>query len=340
MRDNRIDILRFIGLAMIIFAHTNPPALLFQIRNFDVPLMILVSGMSFSLSYKPVESFQYYVWKRFKRLVFPVWLFLTIYFLGLYAIFPNDSQLQAYKILTSFLLIDGIGYVWIIRVFLLVALVSPFISYFSKNIKLDLNYFLILFFAFALYEVLLYLSFPYIQKGVGRALSLIAYYIVPYSLVFAMGLRMPSLEPRKLYSLAFISFFIFMVMGTILFLKYGRVIVTQQLKYPPSLYYFSYAIFVSTLLWLCSSHMESLINKLFLKKLVLFIAQNSIWIYLWHIPLIKFISATFMTKYLLVFGFSTLITLCQVWFVTNVLLKNLGAIKSKQTLKYCLQVDV
>ncbi len=47
MRDTRIDFLRFVGLIMIIFAHVNPPAVLFQLRNFDVPLMVLISGVSF-----------------------------------------------------------------------------------------------------------------------------------------------------------------------------------------------------------------------------------------------------------------------------------------------------
>ncbi|SFK21637.1 hypothetical protein SAMN04488079_106193 [Methylophaga sulfidovorans] len=47
MRDHRIDLLRFIGLSMIIFAHVGPPSILFQLRNFDVPLMVLISGMSY-----------------------------------------------------------------------------------------------------------------------------------------------------------------------------------------------------------------------------------------------------------------------------------------------------
>ena len=57
MRDNRIDILRTTGLAMIILAHVYPPPLLFHLRNFDVPLMVLLSGMSFVLSYNAAEPF-------------------------------------------------------------------------------------------------------------------------------------------------------------------------------------------------------------------------------------------------------------------------------------------
>ena len=64
MRDKRIDLLRFIGLSMIILAHVTPPDVIMQIRNFDVPLMVIISGISFAISFKNSEKFTIYVWKR------------------------------------------------------------------------------------------------------------------------------------------------------------------------------------------------------------------------------------------------------------------------------------
>lgn len=52
IRDDTVDVLRFIGLAMIILAHVDSPSVLFQLRNFDVPLIVLISSMLFGLSYK------------------------------------------------------------------------------------------------------------------------------------------------------------------------------------------------------------------------------------------------------------------------------------------------
>jgi fucose 4-O-acetylase-like acetyltransferase len=49
-RDNKFDVLRIIGLLCIILAHTNPSGILFQLRNFDVPLMVMVSGAVFGYS--------------------------------------------------------------------------------------------------------------------------------------------------------------------------------------------------------------------------------------------------------------------------------------------------
>lgn len=48
LRDPAVDLLRFIGISMIFLAHIGPPAALFQLRSFDVPLMIFVSGLSYS----------------------------------------------------------------------------------------------------------------------------------------------------------------------------------------------------------------------------------------------------------------------------------------------------
>lgn len=47
-RDLSIDLMRAIGLLCVILAHVNPPATLMQIRCFDVPLMLFVSGLVFS----------------------------------------------------------------------------------------------------------------------------------------------------------------------------------------------------------------------------------------------------------------------------------------------------
>jgi fucose 4-O-acetylase-like acetyltransferase len=49
-RDIRFDILKVIGLFCIILAHVSPPSLIFQLRNFDVPLMVMISGSVFYLS--------------------------------------------------------------------------------------------------------------------------------------------------------------------------------------------------------------------------------------------------------------------------------------------------
>ena len=335
MRDDRIDILRFIGLSMIILAHVDPPELLFQLRNFDVPLMILVSAMSFSLSFKMNEPYPSYVWKRIKRLVFPVWLFLTLYFAALFAINPTSDDLNFTTILTSYGLLEGIGYVWVIRVFLLVALISPLLYAWHKNTQENSKYFATLALGFLAYELLRYVSLPYIQPGAGELISSVILYLIPYGILFAIGLRMTQINTKQLYALAFISLATLIFAGLGLFLLNGKIVPTQSLKYPPSIYYFSYALFISSLLWIHSQSIDHVIEKLKIKNFVLFTARNSIWIYLWHIPLVKTLHSHFILKYLIAFSVAVLITYVQVSLVSR-LSSRIQSTKLKSNIKMLL----
>ena len=117
-----IDILKAIGVLCIILAHVNPPGVIFQIRNFDVVLMILLSAYLGLITYKKDNYFKYII-KRFIRLVIPTWIFLFLFFLLsiIFNIIPVDKK----TIIESIAFGSGIGYVWIIRIYLIVALLIP-----------------------------------------------------------------------------------------------------------------------------------------------------------------------------------------------------------------------
>lgn len=319
LRDNRIDIVRFIGLAMIVLAHANPPSLLFQLRNFDVPLMVLVSGISFGLSYKINQGYLSYLWRRIKRLVFPVWLFLIGYFTYLFVTNPESSNLTFRSIFLSFTLISGIGFVWIIRVFLLVATVSPLLYKYHQKIESNVKYLVSLFIALVAYEFFRYLTIPYIQSGLGKVIQLVSHYIIPFSILFALGLRLTFLSSNSLKLLSCINLFIFAVIGLFLFHFYGRAIPAQELKYPPSLYYFSYAIFITISVWQLAPSIEKSLIRIKLLSFVLFAGRNSIWVYLWHIPFTQNIQYQYFYKYPLVLIVSVALTCIQVYVVKNIL---------------------
>ncbi|MEG2251361.1 MAG: acyltransferase family protein [Bacilli bacterium] len=147
IRDIKIDFIRFIGISLIILAHVSPPNWLFQFRNFDVPLMVVLSGYLYSMKSKKSNQLNLqYIIKRFKRLVIPVWIFLTILFLGILVYQPRILTLKL--LITSFGLYSGIGYVWIIRVYLIIALFGESVSNFI-NKKIFIYLFIYLF-----YEIL------------------------------------------------------------------------------------------------------------------------------------------------------------------------------------------
>ncbi|MEE9346100.1 MAG: acyltransferase [Methylococcales bacterium] len=336
MRNQQIDLLRFIGLAMIILAHVEPPNIIFQLRNFDVPLMVLVSGMSFGLAFKR-ESYLQYVWKRIKRLIFPVWIFLTVYFFILFVFKSSLEDLSYHTIFDSYFFIDGIGYVWIIRVFILVALVAPFIDSFDEKTPSNKRYFLNLLLVLLIYEGCRYYSMPYITDGYGEYLSLVGFYLIPYSLLFAFGLRFRRIDAKEIYRL--LIFFIVCFLGLMILLWYqtGNFVQTQDYKYPPSIYYLSYALVVFSIIWVFSGKICKTIEKSkIINTIISFIAQNSIWIYLWHIPLLKLVNADFAVKYCVVLFVSTCIVVFQVWLVNSVLVRITSSTKVKKNLKILL----
>lgn len=344
MRDYKIDLLRFIGLSMIILAHVGPPPLLQQLRNFDVPLMVLVSAMSFGLAFNANESYVQYVWKRVKRLVFPVWIFLTGYFIALLLFNSDSPDLGKRKIFESYALLGGIGYVWIIRVFVIVALLAPFLYRWYKGNKSDTTLLLVILIGFAAYELLLYFARPYIYGGRKEIVAGVVLYAIPYSLLFLLGLRMPQASQRQNVVLAAAAGVCFCAAAALLWAQTGEPVPTQAFKYPPSVYYLSYAVMISALLWIFSDSLWAGIARVgSLRQLILFMAQNSIWIYLWHIPFVETINAhpelievNFALKYVVVFSLATLVAAAQVLLVRNVLVPRVGSDRTKKNLRLIL----
>ena len=293
LRDARIDFLRFIGLSMIILAHVNPPLWLFQLRNFDVPLMAFVSGLAADLTSADAAPGLGYFWKRIKRLVFPVWIFLTLYFLVVWSFHLNVEQLHPRLVLESYLLLDGIGYVWVVRVFLVIALATPALLGLSRRTPSNIT-FLSLFAAVAVvYELLLYLAAPYIGHFPFNVPSEMVFYGIGFSLAFVLGARFPRLGRGQAIGSILFAGVVFFALLFYHRARAGHFVQTQSFKYPPSAYYLSYALLASMIAYYAIVPVELRLRKQFPKVLsvVLFIARNTIWIYLLHIPVIKFFEA-------------------------------------------------
>ena len=138
-RDINIDYLRIVGLFCIILAHVHPPGLIFNLRTFDVPFMVVISGLLYRVTSKKQESIFHYIYKRAVRLIAPVYIFLTIYFLMLFFVTKfniinfNEFKISKKLLLGSYGMVSGIGYVWIIRIYFMIALLAkPSVKIFEK----------------------------------------------------------------------------------------------------------------------------------------------------------------------------------------------------------------
>nr|WP_256534255.1 acyltransferase [Lewinella sp. JB7] len=331
--------LRYVGLVMIVAAHLTPPALLFQLRNFDVPLMVLVSGASYRLAYRPGIDYPRYVWKRFKRLVFPVWLFLIFYFAALAVLAPGNDNLRAQMIAESFMLFEGIGYVWIIRVFLLMALVAPLLYRIHQSVDSDTRFVLLFLCGLFLYQGFNFLSVEQWLGTPGKVVvESVLYYLIPYALVYALGIRLAQLSPRHLRAL-FAGFLLsFIGLAVVLWVGEGDFVPTQDYKYPVTYYYLSYALMVSLGLWLKGQQLWDILPGR-VRTYVLFTSRNSIWIYLWHIPLVKLsqqVDLPFVVEYPLTIAVATLIAYVQVILVGRVLVPGIGSDRCRKNLRMIL----
>lgn len=285
-RFPRYDILRFFGLMLIILAHCEPPAWLSQLRNFDVPLLIVVSAMTYGRLYRdrlpnPLEFLK----KRLIRLIVPAWLFLSLFFLivaGYGAATATPFPYSSMQIITSYAFYSGIGYVWILKVFVIIALLTPPMLYLRTLIRNDTLYFSVLIAAYAAYELVVFLAGALITHEklleVVENTILIA---VPYALLYAYGLKIEGMSRRALFGVSIGAFTLCALYAFYIFTVSGTVQETQIHKYPPQIYYLSFSLGALTLAYMASGVKG--IEALGMNRFVAWASQNSLWIYLWHI---------------------------------------------------------
>ena len=112
-----IDYLKIIGLFLAILAHVSPPLFINQLRSCDVPLLVIVSGYLASCTYSGggnQRGIKEYLWKRFKRLAIPAWIFCCI-FLPIRIVFYNvptfDELIKEFTFQRDS---DMLGFMWVI----------------------------------------------------------------------------------------------------------------------------------------------------------------------------------------------------------------------------------
>lgn len=319
-RKVSIDVLKCIGMLLIILAHCGAPTLLDQIRNFDVVLLVILSGTVAVKSYERSENCFKYIIKRAIRLLVPTYLFLTFLFIVekiidiFNPVFPMESKL----ITTSYTLTSGIGYVWIIRIYLLCAIAVPILTNIKKYKKT------VIAISFIIYEILFY--------TIGNAnviLQQIVYYLIPFGLLCVyIGMRLNDWDNKKILKVIVICLLIFIVLLTVFYIVKKQIPKISDYKYPPRLYYLSYGIGISLLLYYLFERKNIFdIKEKLDNKLILFIGRHTMWIYLWQVfylntfAFVKF-QVTWYVKFIYLVVLSVLTTYIQSKIVEKLNIKN------------------
>lgn len=284
IRDNSIDILRSIALTGMIISHCNPHWTIMQLREFDVPLIVFLSGVSYMLSAQKYGNVEYlpYCWKRFKRLVLPTWAFLLVYYAVLYTGTSITGNLNVNwdEIFHNFTLTTG-WYVWIIRVFLIIAFVAPFLYKLTTRFTNQ---------QFWLFFIVILVAYEFVAKLSDNNVYYYLTMCIPYMMLFSYGVVSKRMTKRNLLLVACFSIVVFGLTAIYYYATTGTFQPTQICKYPPQIYYTSYAIAVTTALWIYRKNIERCCDALGLSNILSFIGSHTLWIYFWHIIILLVIS--------------------------------------------------
>lgn len=281
-RNNKIDWLRTIGTLLILLAHASPPEIIKNIRCFDVSLLLLLSGMSYELSRKKA-SFGTYVLERTKKLLLPMYIVMTLIFIGTYALSFLARTEPMYSLrdylYTLLLTNEGIGYVWIVKVYLVSSLCAPYLSKeITKfnNITFSLIYVIALVFYRVCYQF--YSVFIYdLSDTLGRIF--IEEYILgcfAYLIVVAIGIKLIK-QPSSWKWIMTISLLGFAVTQIIISIG-GGTFEPNVYKFPPTAYYIFYSLFMSLIIYMVVPNKKI--------QIIEWVSKHSYDIYVLHIPVI------------------------------------------------------
>ncbi|WP_373425164.1 acyltransferase family protein [Paracholeplasma manati] len=269
MRNNKIDIIRAGGTILVILAHVFPPDLIQNIRSFDVIALVFISGLSFK-SNEQIKYFKY-ISHRIKKLVIPTYLVITSIFLFTFIaslIFSINNPFTTEDIIKSYFFIEGIGYIWIVKIYLILALVSTTITSINKKIRND--------YLFVSYIVTIFFIFFSLSKSLVGLNSLILneYIIIsiPYVLIYWIGIRIRE-SGTTLKIMTLLSTVV--VFSVVIYSINNSILLPMNDKYPPGFIYVTYGIFISLLLYILIPNKEI--------RIVKWISMNSFIIYLMHI---------------------------------------------------------
>lgn len=279
-RKRYLDIMKFIGVCCLFFAHVQGPYILEEIRGFDVPMMVIISGVLAVPSIKKAPSAKDYIIKRIKRLVIPAWIFLSIFYMAMFVV---GQKAQMSDIVKSFLFQRDCGLaggVWIIWVYLVCAVIGPGLY----KVILKKWFIPILIIALLLNEWSLCLAPSLIEI---RVLYYSVFTVIPYGAMFSLGMYLPKLNQKTKWILSSFVLLFHIIAGIWIFIQNGNYITISQYKYPARLYYLSYGFSITIILIEIMTCIESKIPNF---RVIRFVSENSLWIYLWQIMMLAIVN--------------------------------------------------
>lgn len=313
-RDYSIDILRCIALLGIICIHVQPTSVFIQqVRSFDVPMMVFLSGVVFSMStnHHPID-YRKYIVKRFVRLILPTWIFLSAYFVLRYLLHPGTLPFG----INFFFLLTG-WYVWIIRVFFIIALFAPLVVTVGEK-QSNVALFILIVLGLIINEFIAI----FIHSTDNESLVVMLVMNLGYFLVFILGVGMKKISTNQLNVIIILAIISYGIIATYLYIQNSHYVQTNDYKYPPRFYYLSYALIIILLLYKYRDILLKISQKIHVFKCFRFIGSHTIWIYFYHIPIVEYLvprnlPASWVYRYMIVLAIAGFFTYIQSYVVNS-----------------------
>lgn len=314
-RNISVDILKFIGILCVILAHVSPPEIVHGLRSFDVCMLVYASGITLKYRKYTLNTYLEYLWHRVKRLIIPSYIFIVIYAVicTLVGTIWNENWLNpiSYYIKSFSLIGGGIGYLWIMAVYFLLAIVSPLIGWISEKPNLK---------KYALYCILALLFLNEIMAiSIEHYIKLeIVANLLKVGLIYTMGYAIVEISAKFSGSLKLVNYGALLVVFMLLWWISGFTDL-QNYKYPPQALYLLYGILVSAVIYQFSEmYLSPKLKKdefCHFRRIISWFSVNSLDIYFAHIIVLKicgkdgFNIQNWGTKYIVVVSCSALLVL-------------------------------
>lgn len=280
-----IDLLRGLAMFAMILIHTNAYFLsssplveqLWDWSQFAVPVFLLCSAYLFFVK-TPAFTVSY-LFKRFKRLLMPYYIFMIFFFAAI--LLREPHKLTEQYVFQSVFLTGGIDINWLALLFLELTFVMPLVAFLWNKTKLG-------FVVFGLISLLSSVIFIFYRWPFDYKLIM----WLPYALLIMYTLLLAKFHTKKwFYPVSLLT-----GGGIYLGLRLIETNMHHSLtfydnKYPPNLYFLSYGIFSLALLHFLIK--KGMLSWTPVKQLMNFLSINSYQIFFVHYLFLYLISWTF-----------------------------------------------
>lgn len=302
-RFKEIDILRGLGIFFIIVVHTASYYLfdktaffLWNYSQFAVPIFVFCSCFLFLKKREEytIGRFFFYAKKRLYRLLKPYYIFLLFYLPVVWVWDPKKANVF-WTIKEATLTTGGTEINWAVLLFVFISLMMPPLLYLLQKRGAFFYFYVFL----SLVSCILFL---FVQLPLNFRLLM----WLPWSLIILFSWFLVAYEKRQWFypTTILVSGLVFLYL-TYFLKSQGRSLIFIDNKYPPNLYFLSYGIFATTILYLLDK--RGFFTVALLRRPINFLSQNSYSIFFIHLSLIVFTAAFFNVRVLLWWQFFLLV---------------------------------